>query len=62
MNSGSAAFLTAARGPIMLVTLGVLFAVDQFGPYAFWRTWPVLIIVYGLMKLAEMVATRQPDV
>ncbi|MCX6620652.1 MAG: DUF5668 domain-containing protein, partial [Acidobacteria bacterium] len=52
--------LCAIRGPIMLITVGTLFAVDHFGPYPFWRTWPVLIIVYGILKLLERATVRQP--
>jgi hypothetical protein len=44
---------SAVRGPILLITLGTLFAVDHFGSYTFDRTWPILIIVFGLMKLLE---------
>lgn len=45
-------FWCAIRGPILLITLGVLLAVDQFGVYSFGRTWPVLLIVFGIFKLA----------
>jgi hypothetical protein len=58
MNSSN--LMCAIRGPIMLITVGTLFAVDHFGPYPFWRTWPVLIIVYGLLKLLERGTVRQP--
>lgn len=58
MNSPN--LMCAIRGPIMLITLGSLFAVDHFGPYPFWRTWPVLIIVYGVLKLLERGTARQP--
>lgn len=43
-------------GPILLVTLGLLFLIGQFVPY--WdvgRTWPVILIVIGLAKLLESV-------
>jgi len=43
----------AIRGPIMLITLGSLVAIDYAGVYGFWRTWPILIIVFGLLKLLE---------
>lgn len=43
----------AIRGPIILITLGILFAIDHFGSISFSRTWPVLIIVIGLLKLFE---------
>ncbi len=41
----------AVRGPIILITIGTLFAVDHFTPYGFARTWPVLLIVIGLLTL-----------
>ncbi len=50
--------LCAIRGPILMITLGVLLAIDQFGPVSFGRTWPVLLIVFGLFKLAERSAPR----
>lgn len=64
MNSSSGTLAQAIRGPILLITLGTLLSIDHFGPYSFWRTWPVLIIVFGLMKLLERAATRsavRPD-
>jgi hypothetical protein len=51
-------FLCAIRGPILMITLGVLLAIDQFGPVSFGRTWPVLLIVFGLFKLAERANPR----
>jgi hypothetical protein len=58
MNTSNAALMQAIRGPVMLITLGVLLSIDHFGPYSFWRTWPALIIVFGLMKLLERVVTQ----
>jgi len=56
MNGASGSLMRAIRGPIMLITLGSLFALDYFGPYRFWRTWPLLLIVFGVMKLLERLA------
>ena len=53
MNGSSGSLLCAVRGPIMLIALGSLFAAHQFTEYSFWRTWPVLLILLGLLKLAE---------
>ncbi len=50
--------LRAVRGPVMLITLGVLLSVDHFGPIGFSRTWPVLLIVYGLFRLLERSGAR----
>jgi hypothetical protein len=60
MNGSSGTFLQAIRGPILLIALGTLLAVDHFGPWGFWRTWPVLVILFGLLKLFERMASRPP--
>ena len=43
-------------GPAVLITIGVLFLLDQMG-HAHWMdfsfTWPALLIVIGLIKLLE---------
>ena len=43
--------IRAIRGPITLITVGVLFALNNFTQYSFDRTWPVLLIVFGLLSL-----------
>src|SRR5215468_9436589 len=43
--------VNAIRGPVTLITLGVLFALNNFTPYGFDKTWPVLLIVFGLLSL-----------
>jgi len=43
----------AIRGPITLITLGVLFALNNFTQYRFEQTWPVLLIVFGLLSLVR---------
>jgi hypothetical protein len=55
-------FVQAIRGPIMLITLGTLVAIDYAGVYGFWRTWPILIIVFGLLKLLERSGAKPPEV
>lgn len=54
--NGTSALIRASRGPILLITLGALFAIDYFGPYSIGRTWPALLIVFGLFKLMERMA------
>lgn len=53
----TALFFQAIRGPVLLITIGVLFALEQSGVIAFTRTWPLIIIVIGFMKLLERMAT-----
>jgi len=38
-------------GPAVLITLGVLFMLSEFGVASFHRTWPILLIVIGLIKV-----------
>jgi hypothetical protein len=52
MNEQSAYLVRAITGPIILITIGVLFAFDRFTEFRFSQTWPVLLIVVGLLKLA----------
>jgi hypothetical protein len=46
-------FWRAVRGPVMLITLGTLMAMDQNGVAGFGKTWPALLIVFGIFKLLE---------
>jgi len=45
--------MRALSGPLLLTTLGVLLTVDYMGGITFGRSWPVLLIVFGLCKVAE---------
>lgn len=51
MNQDSAAFVRAIKGPIILITIGTLFALENFTPFGFGQTWPVLLIVIGILSL-----------
>ena len=48
----------ATRGPVMLITLGGLMALDHNGVASFGRTWPALLIVFGIFKFFEHVGRR----
>jgi hypothetical protein len=51
MNGNSHSTIRAIRGPVTLITIGVLFALNNFTQYGFDRTWPVILIVFGLLSL-----------
>ena len=53
MRRGEPSMLRAIRGPITLITVGVLFALNNFTQYSFDKTWPVLLIVFGLLSLMK---------
>ncbi len=50
--------MRALSGPLLLTTLGVLLTVDYMGGITFGRSWPVLLIVFGLCKVAEYAGPR----
>lgn len=54
MNGNSSyQIIRAIRGPITLITLGALFALQNFTRFGFDQTWPVLLIVFGLLSLMQ---------
>lgn len=53
MNSRLALYLQAIRGPVLLIVIGTLFLLQQANVFRFSQTWPLLLIVFGVMKLLE---------
>ena len=51
MSANDTNLVRAIRWPITLITLGSLFVLNNFSDYGFDRTWPVLLIVFGLLSL-----------
>ncbi len=51
--------MRALTGPAVLTTLGVLLTLDYLESINFGRTWPVLLIVFGLCKMLEFVSARR---
>lgn len=50
-------------GPVVLITLGVLFLIPQFiDRVGFGDLWPVILIVVGAMKLLESSASTEGHV
>lgn len=54
----TSSYVRAIRGPILLITLGLLMLADHGGSFSFWRTWPVLLVVLGVMILLERAFVR----
>jgi hypothetical protein len=50
MNPQSHLLLRAIKGPVIMITIGVLFAADRFTDYHFHQTWPILLIVIGVLQ------------
>jgi hypothetical protein len=60
MSANDANLLRAIRWPVTLITLGTLFALNNFTNYGFNQTWPVLLIVFGLLSLLGRTAAVTP--
>ena len=56
MNGNSPTLMRAIRGPIMVITIGVLFAFDHMTEFSIGRTWPAILIVLGLLSLGDRFA------
>jgi hypothetical protein len=48
-------------GPVVVVTVGVLFLLAEMrgGFFEFWNTWPVILIVIGIISLASAFASSE---
>ena len=51
--------MRALTGPAVLTALGALLTLDYLDSISFGRTWPVLLIVFGLCKMLEFVSARR---
>jgi LiaI-LiaF-like transmembrane region len=51
-------------GPAILITLGILFLLHQVrgGRFDFGNTWPLVLVVIGLILLASSLASREGHV
>jgi hypothetical protein len=57
-NNGN--WVNAIRGPVTLITVGALFVLNNFTGVGFEKTWPVLLIVFGLLSLLRRSVTPPP--
>jgi hypothetical protein len=46
-------------GPIMLITIGLLFLIGEYTRYGFGQLWPVLLIVGGILALIQSTASHE---
>jgi hypothetical protein len=46
-------------GPLIIITVGVLFMIAQFSRFSFGDLWPVLLIVIGAVLVAQQLASKQ---
>lgn len=51
--------LRGMMAPAVLITLGVLFLLDNLGARGFHDTWPLLLIVIGIVKVLQYTAPTE---
>jgi hypothetical protein len=49
-------------GPILLITIGLIFLAGQYSRYSVWDFWPVILVVIGLVKIVEATTSREGHV
>ena len=49
------------RGPAFLLLLGVCALLHQLNMLSVWRAWPLFLILWGVMLLAERAALHEAD-
>jgi hypothetical protein len=57
--------MSTMMGPAILITLGILFLLQQTNwgwSWGFHRTWPVLLIVIGIIKVLQYTAPTEGHV
>jgi len=56
--------IRSLTGPAIVITIGVLFLLHQLrgGHFYFGNTWPVLLVVIGLLHLGSSLASREGHV
>lgn len=56
--------IRSLTGPAIVITIGVLFLLDRLhgSHFYFGNTWPVLLLVIGLLHLGSSLASRQGHV
>jgi hypothetical protein len=48
-------------GPVFLITLGIVFLIGEFVPeWGVRKTWPLLLIVVGVLKLLDSARPPRP--
>ena len=52
-------FARAARGPVLMIAVGALFAIDNAGGTSVARTWPIVLVVLGAMRLWEYLGAKR---
>jgi membrane-bound ClpP family serine protease len=51
--------IRSMTGPVILIAVGAIFLCGEYTRYGFATLWPVLLVVIGVMLLAQATASRE---
>src|SRR5579883_84692 len=54
-------FLQRITGPAMILTFGITALLDEWGILSYGKSWPLYLIVLGVLKLAQMAALAKAE-
>lgn len=54
--------IRALTGPVTLIALGGIFLAGEYTPYGFVTLWPILLVIPGILLLAESMASKEGHV
>jgi Domain of unknown function (DUF5668) len=46
-------------GPLMIITVGVLFLIGEYTRFSFLELWPILLIIAGVVLTAQSLASKE---
>ncbi len=46
-------------GPLMIITVGVLFLIGEYTRFSFLELWPILLIVAGVVLTAQSLTSKE---
>jgi hypothetical protein len=46
-------------GPVVLITIGAIFLCGQYTAYGFATLWPALLVIVGILLLAQATASSE---
>lgn len=58
MEPATLNLIRASRGPVQMMALGAVFLLANYDVADVSKTWPVLLITYGFMRLLEWTGQR----
>lgn len=51
--------IRSLTGPVVVIVIGVIFLAGEYTPYGFATLWPALLVIVGILLLAQAAASRE---